>query len=226
MILCCPAQGQEEALGLSGQLSDARQQVATLSAALEQARTHLEAQQTALAQVRGVAACMPRMGEQRPQPGGREHSSRLVAQIGLLCFSEALKLYCAVCPPYRPCSNKPSARSWRSAPKQPTQRRRSSGRLPASCGGCWTLYGEHWWRLEWFLEMLSCIAAHLAADPDLLTIRNHMAMQSVLLLRAAAGPRRGHWLASATACCSSWSWSARQRRMRARRWAEGPVGCC
>lgn len=92
-------QGQEEALGLSGQLSDARQQVATLAAALEQARTHLEAQQTALAQVRGAAACMLWVGEQRPQLGGREHSSRLVAQIGLLCFSEALKLYCAVCPP-------------------------------------------------------------------------------------------------------------------------------
>lgn len=46
-------QGQEEALGLSGQLSDARQQVSTLAAALEQARAHLEAQQTALAQVRG-----------------------------------------------------------------------------------------------------------------------------------------------------------------------------
>lgn len=47
-------QGQEEALGLSGQLSDARQQVASLAAALEQARTHLEAQQTALAQVHRV----------------------------------------------------------------------------------------------------------------------------------------------------------------------------
>ncbi|KAI7842691.1 hypothetical protein COHA_003622 [Chlorella ohadii] len=49
-LLRAVARGQEEALGLSGQLSDARQQVSTLAAALEQARAHLEAQQTALAQ--------------------------------------------------------------------------------------------------------------------------------------------------------------------------------
>ena len=49
-------QGQEEALGLSVQLSDARQQVGTLAAALEQARQHLEAQQTALTQASGGKA--------------------------------------------------------------------------------------------------------------------------------------------------------------------------
>lgn len=42
-------QGQEEALGLSVQLSDAKQQVSQLAAALESARQHLQAQQAALA---------------------------------------------------------------------------------------------------------------------------------------------------------------------------------
>lgn len=53
LALRCAPQGQEEALGLSVQLSDARQQVGTLAAALEQARQHLEAQQTALTQASG-----------------------------------------------------------------------------------------------------------------------------------------------------------------------------
>lgn len=49
-VLGLQAQGQEEALELSVQLSDARQHVAQLTSALEQARAHLQAQQTALAQ--------------------------------------------------------------------------------------------------------------------------------------------------------------------------------
>ncbi|KAL4427721.1 hypothetical protein ABPG75_001810 [Micractinium tetrahymenae] len=49
-LLKAVARGQEEALELSVQLSDAKQQVAQLTSALEQARAHLQAQQTALAQ--------------------------------------------------------------------------------------------------------------------------------------------------------------------------------
>lgn len=52
-LAAAAAQGQEEALGLSLQLSDAKQQAAALAAALEQAREHLQAQQTALTQQQG-----------------------------------------------------------------------------------------------------------------------------------------------------------------------------
>ena len=52
-------QGQEEAMGLSQQLSDSKQQLTALAAALEQARAHLQAQQQALTQVRACRGCCP-----------------------------------------------------------------------------------------------------------------------------------------------------------------------
>lgn len=61
--LLLPLQGQEEALSLSGQLADAKQQVQQLAAALEQAREHLQAQQTALASQTGGRAELQQRAE-------------------------------------------------------------------------------------------------------------------------------------------------------------------
>jgi len=89
-----PLQGQEEALGLSVQLSDAKQQVAQLTAALEQARAHLQAQQTALAQA-SVLPVMPQLVEQAGHV--------LHACLGKCLYSLALIRFTQCCLPC-PCN--------------------------------------------------------------------------------------------------------------------------
>lgn len=84
-------QGQEEALGLSMQLSDAKQQLAQVSTALEQAREHLQAQQQALTQV----GCSRSFGWRRTAlHSGRAHvRSRSTAHVVIVLFCAVVLLH-------------------------------------------------------------------------------------------------------------------------------------
>jgi hypothetical protein len=232
-------QGQEEAMGLSQQLSDSKQQLTALTAALEQARAHLQAQQQALTQVR--RACRGCCSALHRTVAWRESSVQqkyMVAAQSLTAMLPACMPAVVAAGADRACGAISAGRGGRRSAEQAA----GSGCGAAPRAGCVEVgapapsdaaCASNYFRglrlptasrsssaeqSAWLLPQPGLHGGLPVPQFHLLVSPAHKRSIYSSLALAPAGPRRGLYRRSATPCCTSWSWSARRRQMRSRRW--------